>query len=105
MLRTLRIRHLATIEDLEVEFVPGLNVITGETGAGKSIVVTSLGLACGERGDATLVRAGADRAVVEAAFEAEAPDTVAAKLEAAGLDPGSEAVVRSTVWTCAASSV
>ncbi|HEX4823190.1 MAG TPA: DNA repair protein RecN [Candidatus Polarisedimenticolaceae bacterium] len=95
MLRTLRIRNLATIEDLEVELTPGLNVITGETGAGKSIVVTSLGLACGDRADASLLRAGADRAVVEAAFEPEAPAAVAARLDAAGLDAAEgEVVVR-----------
>jgi DNA repair protein RecN (Recombination protein N) len=69
MLKTLRIRHLAVIENLTVEFGEGLNLLTGETGAGKSIVVDALGLASGDRADASLVRSGAGRAVVEAAFE------------------------------------
>ena len=82
MLKTLRIRNLATIEELRVEFGAGLNVLTGETGAGKSIVMDALGLAAGLRGDSALVRAGADRAVVEAEFE-PAPATA---LEERGLD-------------------
>src|SRR5512143_232264 len=61
MLKTLRIRNVAIIEDLTVDFGPGLNVLTGETGAGKSIIVDALGLAAGDRGDATRVRTGADR--------------------------------------------
>ena len=82
MLKTLRIRNLATIEELRVEFGPGLNVLTGETGAGKSIVMDALGLAAGARGDSALVRAGADRAVIEAEFE-QVPEAL---LEERGLD-------------------
>ena len=52
MLKTLRIRNLVTIEEIVVEFGPGLNVLTGETGAGKSIIVDALGLAAGWRGAA-----------------------------------------------------
>jgi DNA repair protein RecN (Recombination protein N) len=95
MLKTLRIRNLATIEDLRVEFGPGLNVLTGETGAGKSIVMDALGLAAGSRGDSALVRAGADRAVIEAAFQHAADGEVAALLDARGLDAtGEELIVR-----------
>ena len=68
MLKTLRIRDLAIIEDLSVEFGGGLNALTGETGAGKSIIVDALGLAAGDRADSTSIRHGADRAIVEAAF-------------------------------------
>jgi DNA repair protein RecN (Recombination protein N) len=90
MLKTLRVRNLVTIEDLEVEFSPGLNVLTGETGAGKSILVDALGLVTGERADVSLVRGGADRAVVEATFVA--PEA-AELLEARGLDASEETVV------------
>src|SRR5262245_4495990 len=90
MLKTLRVRNLVTIEDLEVEFAPGLNVLTGETGAGKSILVDALGLAAGERADAALLRGGAERAVVEATFVA--PDTKDL-LEARGLDASEDAVI------------
>jgi DNA repair protein RecN (Recombination protein N) len=69
MLRTLRIRELVIVEDLTLEFSPGLNLMTGETGAGKSIMVDALGLVAGQRGDRSLVRAGAERAIVEALFE------------------------------------
>jgi len=93
MLKTLRIRNLVTIEDLSVEFGRGLNVLTGETGAGKSIVVDALGLVAGERGDSALVRSGADRAVIEAAFELAPDDPLAALLLARGLDAGDETLV------------
>jgi DNA repair protein RecN (Recombination protein N) len=71
MLRSLRIRNLVIIEDLTVEFAPGLNLLTGETGTGKSIVVDAVALAIGRRADRSLIRAGADKAVVEALFEIE----------------------------------
>ncbi|MFQ5881321.1 MAG: DNA repair protein RecN [Candidatus Methylomirabilales bacterium] len=73
MLRELAIRHLALVEEVRATFGPGLNVLTGETGAGKSIVIGALTLALGSRGGAELIRSGADEAVAEAAFEL--PDT------------------------------
>ena len=98
MLKTLRIRNLVTIEDLRVELGVGLNVLTGETGAGKSILVDALGLACGDRADAGLIRSGADRAVVEAAFELDRGGALAAALEDAGIDAeDGEVVVRREV--------
>jgi DNA repair protein RecN (Recombination protein N) len=93
MLKTLRIRNLVTIEDLRVEFGPGLNVLTGETGAGKSIVVDALGLAAGERGDSALVRSGADRSVIEAAFDLAPRGPLAALLAERGLDAGEDELV------------
>jgi DNA repair protein RecN (Recombination protein N) len=70
MLRFLAIRHLAVIDHLELEFAPGLTVLTGETGAGKSILVGAVGLLVGGRASADLVRTGEDAATIEAAFEA-----------------------------------
>jgi len=69
MLRVLRIRNLAVIESVEVEFEPGFNVLTGETGAGKSIVVEAVGLLLGARASADLVRTGEPQATIEAVFE------------------------------------
>src|SRR5204863_3352991 len=69
MLRFLNIRHLAVIDAAEVEFAPGLNVLTGETGAGKSILVEAVGLLLGGRASGDLVRTGEDLATIEAIFE------------------------------------
>ena len=76
MLRFLRIRNLAVIEAVEVEFDPGFNVLTGETGAGKSIVVEAVGLLLGARTSADLVRTGEAHAVIEAIFEHDRKETV-----------------------------
>jgi DNA repair protein RecN (Recombination protein N) len=69
MLRFLRIQHLAVIDSVEVEFDPGLNVLTGETGAGKSMLVEAVGLLLGGRASGDLVRTGEDVAAIEAIFE------------------------------------
>src|SRR5688572_18992081 len=69
MLRFLRIRNLAVIEAVEVEFEPGFNVLTGATGAGKSILVEAVGLLLGARASADLVRTGESHATIEAIFE------------------------------------
>ena len=69
MLRLLRIRNLAVIESVEVEFEPGFNVLTGETGAGKSILVEAVGLLLGGRSSPDLVRTGEKQASIEALFE------------------------------------
>ena len=69
MLRFLAVRHLAVIDRLEVEFEPGLNVLTGETGAGKTMVVEAIDLLVGGRASADLVRTGEDLATVQAIFE------------------------------------
>jgi DNA repair protein RecN (Recombination protein N) len=87
MLTTLRIKNLALVDDLTVEFGPGYNVITGETGAGKSILIGALTLVLGERADRTLIRNGADACIVEAAFDlsrVEAP--IASLLKTNGLE-------------------
>src|SRR5262245_34843974 len=77
MLRFLRIRHLAVIEAVEVEFEPGFNVLTGETAAGKSILVEAVGLLLGGRASSDLVRTGESHATIEAIFETpDAPEIV-----------------------------
>ncbi|MCS7051066.1 MAG: AAA family ATPase, partial [Thermomicrobium sp.] len=69
MLRQLTIRNLAVIRDVQLEFGPGFTALTGETGAGKSIVIDALGLVLGARASSDLVRTGASRAWVEAIFD------------------------------------
>lgn len=72
MLTTLRIKNLALVADLTLELQPGFNAITGETGAGKSILIGALNLVLGERADRTLLRSGADSCTVEAVFDVRA---------------------------------
>jgi DNA repair protein RecN (Recombination protein N) len=84
MLRELSIRNLAVVEEAVVPFTPGLNVLTGETGAGKSIVVDALLLITGARAQPDWIRTGADSAVVEAVFEIDPAGAVAALLDEAG---------------------
>jgi len=69
MLTTLRIKNLALVTDLTLELQPGYNVITGETGTGKSIIIGALNLLLGERAERTLIRSGSDSCTVEAVFE------------------------------------
>lgn len=94
MLRTLDIRDMLIIDRLELEFQPGLNVLTGETGAGKSILLDSLGFVLGWRGRAELVRSGAEQGEVTAVFELAADHPVHTVLEDAGLPGGDELILR-----------
>lgn len=87
MLVSLRVRDLAVLEEVEVSFGGGLTVLTGETGAGKSLVVDALSLLAGERADPSLVRAGAERAVVEGAFVSDDPE-LRRVLDEGGFDVG-----------------
>lgn len=76
MLEYLHIRHLALIEDMELEFAPGMNVLTGETGAGKSFILKALGFVLGDRLSADMVRRGAEKARVEALFTLDGKELV-----------------------------
>ena len=87
MLIELRIRNYAVIEDLTVGLEPGLNVLTGETGAGKSIIVGALSLLLGERASSEVVRPGAERATIEGVFEIGADVALRAMLDAHGIEP------------------
>lgn len=97
MLSRLSIRNIVLIEALDLDFLPGLGVLTGETGAGKSILLDALGLVLGMRADSGLVRAGTDLASVTASFEAGALDAAVARILAdAGveIEPGEPILIR-----------
>lgn len=94
MLRTLDIRDILIIDHLELDFQTGLNVLTGETGAGKSILLDSLGFVLGWRGRAELVRAGAEQGEVTAIFELPGDHAAHAILEEAGLPRSDELILR-----------
>jgi DNA repair protein RecN (Recombination protein N) len=91
MLRFLRVRNFALIDQLELHFEEGFNLLSGETGAGKSIIVDALGLLAGSKASADMVRTGESRAVVEAVFETD----LKAELDRLGLDSeDAEVIVR-----------
>ena len=91
MLTTLRIKNLALVSDLTLELQPGCNVITGETGAGKSILIGALNLVLGERADRTLIRSGSDSCSVEAVFDiSRLTAKLKSFLEENGLEPCEE---------------
>src|SRR5271165_1513812 len=107
MLVSLRIRNLALIEDLTWELGPGFNTLTGETGAGKSILIDGLNLLLGERADKTLIRSGADSCAVEAELElrdAARRKEIAAVLEEIGAEPcdGAALLLKRTLTTAGA---
>ena len=95
MLRRLSLRDFVIVAELEVEFGAGFSVLTGETGAGKSILVDALQLALGSRGDAGVVREGATRAEIGAEFDA--PASIAAWLDEAGFEAGDSLLLRRTI--------
>src|SRR3546814_9331315 len=97
MLSALSIRDVVLIEGLDLDFEAGLGVLTGETGAGKSILLDALGLALGARADSGLVRAGAGQAVVTASFNA--PASIGATLADNGIaiEPGEPLMIRRIV--------
>jgi DNA repair protein RecN (Recombination protein N) len=86
VLSELRIRNFAIIESVALPLGPGLNVLTGETGAGKSIIVGALGLLVGERASSDLVRTGADKATVEGVFDMSQSTALAAALDERGIE-------------------
>jgi DNA repair protein RecN (Recombination protein N) len=88
VLAELRLENYAVIDNVVIEFVPGLNLLTGETGAGKSILIDALGLLLGEKASSDVIRTGAERAVVAAVFESDgkAARSIEGILETNGLD-------------------
>ena len=80
MLETLRIRNIAIIDSEEIDFKNGLNILSGETGAGKSIVINAISLLLGSRASADLIRAGADEGLVEGVFSIREAAWVAERL-------------------------
>ncbi|MFQ5435491.1 MAG: DNA repair protein RecN [Anaerolineae bacterium] len=92
MLSELQIRNFAIIDDIHLQFAPGFNVLTGETGAGKSIILDAMMLVLGERADTTMIRAGCTEAFVEATFDLSAALQKALNrlLEKEGLETGSD---------------
>src|SRR2546422_2986793 len=91
MLRFLRVRNFALIDQLELHFENGFNLLSGETGAGKSIIVDALGLLCGAKASAEMVRTGESRAVIEAIFDIN----LRSELDRLGLDAeDAEVIIR-----------
>src|SRR5436305_1268268 len=86
MLTELRIRNFAIIEQLTLPLAEGFNVLSGETGAGKSIIVGALGLLLGERASADLIRSGAEKATVEGVFDVAKVKGIAALADERGID-------------------
>ncbi|MEK6656147.1 MAG: DNA repair protein RecN, partial [Nitrospirota bacterium] len=93
MLQELRIQNLAIIDKLEIDFSNGLNVMTGETGAGKSIIVDALELVLGGRASAELIRTNADEAVVEAGFDIEGNNKIADLISSFGIENDDSRVI------------
>jgi DNA repair protein RecN (Recombination protein N) len=97
VLRRLHVRNFAIVDEVEVEFAPGMTVLTGETGAGKSILVDALGLVLGERGGAGLTRSGSRRAEFSAEFEVSAQPHAQAWLAEQSLDLDDECLLRRVI--------
>lgn len=93
MLKELRVKNYAIIDDLSVDFEPGLNVLTGETGAGKSIIIGALGIALGQRAYTEMIKTGTEEAVVEAFFDIENHPA----LEDMGIDGAGGIIIRRVV--------
>lgn len=99
MLTNIHIRDFAIVDRLELELGPGMTALTGETGAGKSILVDALGTALGDRADSGTVRAGAERAEISVAFELQPDDDASRWLEEQDLAADGECVLRRVITT------
>ena len=97
MLVSLHVRDFAIVDRIEVDFEPGMTVLTGETGAGKSILVDALGLVLGERGSSKLVRSGAKRAEFSAGFDVSGMPQARAWLEEQALDEDNQCLLRRVI--------
>jgi DNA repair protein RecN (Recombination protein N) len=94
MLKSLKVKDYALIESVEVEFSAGLNIITGETGAGKSILIDALGLLLGERASSEVIRTGAGKAIVEGIFDLSSNRKIVNLLNKNDLDNSDELIMR-----------
>ena len=94
MLRSLQIKDYALIGLINVEFGKGLNIITGETGAGKSILIDSMGLLLGERASTEVVRKGANKSIVEGIFDVDGNNKVKHMLKQNDIDDFPELILR-----------
>ena len=97
MLTEIHIKNFAIVEELHLSFGDGFNVLTGETGAGKSIIVDAVGLLLGDRARPELIRSGAEEATVEAMIAIAGCDVVRQQLDAAGFEPGDELLIRRVI--------
>lgn len=93
MLKFIEISQFALIDHLEIEFQKGLNLLTGETGSGKSIIVDALGLLLGDKGHAEMIRSGAEKALISGLFDGGDEDRLRQKLEESGLDGASDELI------------
>lgn len=94
MLQELSIKNFAIIDDLRIRFSDGLTILTGETGAGKSIIIQAVNLLLGGRADASTIRTGAESAELEAFFDIRPESATASRMEESGLDPSEGLLIR-----------
>ncbi len=93
MLDELRVSNFAIIDNIQLNFRPGLNVLSGETGAGKSILLKSLGLLMGDKADATAIRSGADQALIEGSFDLRQRPDIRERLSNMGIESTEDSMV------------
>ena len=94
MLTDLTIKNVAIIDTLHITFKPGMTVLTGETGAGKSIIIDAVGLIMGSRASSDLIRSGEEEAVVEALFDISTLPEIQQQLSEAGFDAADELLIK-----------
>ena len=93
MLSGLNISNIVLIDEVDVSFKPGLCALTGETGAGKSIILDALGLILGSRSDSRLIRSGANKASVTASFDVDGNPVIASQMDELGLEYEAELIL------------
>src|SRR5476649_13549 len=98
MLQTIKIKNFALIENAEIPFASGLNILSGETGAGKSIILEAISLLLGGRANSEVIRHGADEAIVEGYFSTEELPWMEARLKEVGIESdSSELLIKRTI--------